>query len=172
MLRIKLKQGEKKSVSNKTYSSIKVIPQRKNLKEKNIEIKNNTFNIKFSNKGAKIVSLKNIKKNIELTVKNSSFNNSGDLDFPIHFSDREFIEGNSLDSSVWSHKLLNDKSVSFQSKITIDGNNVVIEKKFTLPDDGHGVRGVDAEVQKHLSDLAHVPQDNRPVRRCFKIQDD
>ncbi|OHD63748.1 MAG: hypothetical protein A2176_14520 [Spirochaetes bacterium RBG_13_51_14] len=107
--------------------------------EKQISVKTKKFSVTLSNKGAVITGCKYLERNIELVVKKNSFNASGVLNFGVHFDDDEFINGNSLDTALWTHRQEGGR-LTFYTDIQINGVPVRIEKIYLFPDDGYGFR--------------------------------
>jgi YidC/Oxa1 family membrane protein insertase len=121
-----------------TVSSVKVeslTPVNAGHKETEIPVKTETFEFLFTTKGASIKKVRYITRDVELTVGTNPFTARGDLGFTMHFSDREFMMGNSLDTALWSYAS-DGLNVIFSTDISIDGIPVRIEKVYTLKEQG------------------------------------
>lgn len=83
----------------------------------------------LSNKGAKITSILYGSRRIQLAGVEIN-GEAGDLDFPIHFAEKEFLSGNSLQSALWSVKTIDDRTIAFSIPLTISGVDSVVEKTY------------------------------------------
>jgi YidC/Oxa1 family membrane protein insertase len=115
-------------------------------KEENIEIKTSKFKLVLTNRGASIKSAiythKNDianQKNIELVIEKSKTETSGVLDFAVHFDDNEFMNGGSLDTTLWNH-IKTEDGIKFSAVINYNGNPLYIEKKYTFPKTGNEIK--------------------------------
>ncbi len=115
-------------------------------KEENIVFKTAKFNFVFTNKGAAIKSASythinktDTKKNIELVIEKNKIGTSGVLDFAVHFDEYEFMNGGSLDSTLWTH-VKTDDGVKFSAVINYAGNPLYVEKKYTFPKTGSEIK--------------------------------
>jgi YidC/Oxa1 family membrane protein insertase len=100
-------------------------------KQENINIKTSYYDAVLTNKGARIESIKYGKRAIELAGV-EVHGAKGHLDFPVFFSEKEFLTGNSLQDSVWNVKKISDSSIKYSITAHISGNPVTIEKTYAF----------------------------------------
>lgn len=98
-----------------------------------IRIKTTHYDAILSSKGARIESVKYGSRQIELAGI-QVHGAKGLLDFNPLFSEKEILEGNSLQNANWNAKKISDMQVQFTSNVTIKGKPAVVEKTYTFDD--------------------------------------
>jgi len=116
-------------------SSVKIKKFKAPQKESSIKFETEKFDITFSNMGASIKKVKLKDKDIELTIPDAPYRAKGIMDFPVHFSDKDFLYGNTLDKSTWMWKKNTNSSITFYTRVTINGTPVQVEKTFSFKKD-------------------------------------
>ncbi len=116
--------------------SVIIIPAAKNLKEESIGLATEKFVFELTSRGAAIKKANYRERNIDLVFGNH-FSSKGTLDFAVHFSEEEFMTGNSLSDSVWNYTKLDDKTVKFFTDINIDGRPLRVEKVYRFTEKGY-----------------------------------
>jgi YidC/Oxa1 family membrane protein insertase len=125
------KEEENKTVASKKVSVFKPVKIDKNLKEKTLTYENEQFNFSFTTRGAAVTSLYYKEKKAQVVVKEKKYKAEGKLDFAIHFNDKEFLEGNDLDSVIWKG-VKNEDGVSFFTTILVNKKPLLLQKRFIL----------------------------------------
>jgi YidC/Oxa1 family membrane protein insertase len=136
-----VRQDDKKNFQKdapKTGISVKI--QQSKTEEKTITYKNSSYDIVFSNKGAAIKSIRQLDRNIQLSVPDNSLNARGTLDFAIHFNDDELLNGNMLDTICWNAVESNEGRIKFAASFDVNGKPVTIEKKYDFTAKGNQFR--------------------------------
>lgn len=105
------------------------------LTEEEIYMETDTYEFVFTNKGAAVKSVKFPERDAQLAVENHPYTAESKFGFNIHFNDREFMRGNSLDSELWAHRVENGRII-FHTQIYFGDTPVRIEKRFNLNNDG------------------------------------
>jgi|GEM_PF-925180 len=99
-----------------------------------LNLETEMYKVKLATKGAAIKSIYYKDRKIECVVKKNpkDYKIKKNMDFAIHFSKEEFLEGNGLDTMLWSYKKDNKGSITFFVDIKISGQPVRVEKKYTF----------------------------------------
>lgn len=118
-------------------SAMRINPAATGAKESLIEIKTKKYKFTLSNRGAVISAATYLERDIDLIVKSSPYKTKGIFDFPIHFDDDEFLQGNPLESILWMHKDEDDR-VTFSADARLNGSPVRIEKIYTFSEKSNG----------------------------------
>ncbi len=121
-----------KTVSQQSYARVS-----KNIKEKKINLSTSKFKFELDNRGASIKKANYIQRNIDLTFDKKIFESKGNFDFAVHFSEREFLNGNDLENSLWDYQIIDKNRVKFFTDIVMNGAPLRIEKLYTFNEDGH-----------------------------------
>ena len=111
---------------------VKITKTKQGGTESTVTIQTDKYSFVLSNRGAAITNVKYLERDIELSVKENTYNAKGSLDFSIHFDDDEFLNGNSLDDTIWSYNKRGKNSVLFYTDININGNPVRVQKIYTF----------------------------------------
>ncbi|HOP28069.1 MAG TPA: membrane protein insertase YidC [Spirochaetota bacterium] len=133
---VKESAGAKSEAAVKTPSAV-LSSVSKNLKEESILLKTGKFNFELQNKGASIKKANYTDRNIELAINEKIFNSNGTIDFAIHFSEEDFLKGNSLENELWDFQKVDDHTVKFFTDISFEGNPLRIEKTYRFTDKGY-----------------------------------
>jgi len=110
-----------------------------NTEESFFNLETNNFIMEFTNKGAAIKSFLIKDKNVYATIDEQLFDSTGMLDFPIHFDNREFLNGGLLDEVLWEHKIDNNTLI-FWSRFRYNGSLLEFRKIYTFSEDSHGFK--------------------------------
>lgn len=113
-----------------------IIPSAKNLKEESVGLTTEKFVFELTNRGAGIKKANYRERNIDLVFE-KHFSTKGTLDFAVHFSDDEFMTGNSLADALWNSVKVDDRTVKFFTDINIEGKPLRIEKIYRFTDKGY-----------------------------------
>ncbi len=124
-------QNQKKAADVRPVSSIN-IKSTGNVKEANLKIDTDKYSVELTNKGASLKKVKYKERDIDLVVTESPYSGDKNLDFPIHFSNNEFLYGNNLDKVNWNHRIEKDGSIRFYTVIKLNNIPVRIEKIYTF----------------------------------------
>ena len=125
--------ADKKAEPAKQAAPSEVSVPKTNVKEENISLSTGVYDIVMSNKGGRIESLKYGSRKVELV---DSPTKSG-IDFPVAFSEREFLAGSAMNSVPWTMTKKNDRDIVFSTAADIGGNPVVVEKEFLFNEKEH-----------------------------------
>lgn len=128
---------EVKQESPVKYSAAVFSAVSKNLKEESIAVKTGKFNFELDNRGAVIKKANYTDRNIELALNENLFHSSGTIDFAVHFSEDDFLKGNSLGTDLWDFQRMDDRTVKFFTDITYQGNPLRVEKIYKFTDKGY-----------------------------------
>ena len=104
-----------------------------NAKEEQAAVSTGVYDIVMSNKGGRIDSLKYGSRKVELVDSPSK---SG-FDFPVAFSEREFLAGSPMQNAVWTMTKKSEKDIVFSIAASVNGTPVVLEKEFLFNDKEH-----------------------------------
>jgi len=121
-----------KSVDN----SVLTIPALKSVKEETLKLETGRFIFELTNKGAAINHVNYRERNIDLLFK-EKFKSRGAMDFAIHFSEDEFLNGNSLAEAVWNFQKTDEKTIKFFTDIKLNGKPLRIEKTYQFTEKGY-----------------------------------
>ncbi|HPS56839.1 MAG TPA: membrane protein insertase YidC [Spirochaetota bacterium] len=116
--------------------SLIVIPAAKNVKEESIGLTTEKFVFELTNRGGAIKKANYKERNIDL-VFGDKFSSRGTLDFAVHFSEDEFMKGNSMADAAWNTAKVDGRTVKFFTDITIDGKPLRIEKIYRFTEKGY-----------------------------------
>lgn len=108
-----------------------------NLKDESIVLKTGKFNFELQNRGASIKKANYTDRNIDLALNEKVFNSNGTIDFAVHFSEDDFLKGNSLGSELWDFQKVDERTVKFFTDISYQGNPLRIEKIYKFTDKGY-----------------------------------
>ena len=111
-------------------------------RQKQYKVQTDRFSAELSNTGAVIENLFQRERDIQLVVKDTPFNAEGKFDFPLHFSEREFLEGNALQGVKWKSKKISDREYSFTTTLTLNGAPVRVEKRYIFVENADYLRVV------------------------------
>ena len=142
------KQPAKKDEAKADPSAVK--PDAKPVKiaksdkaeEKLFEVSTEKFSVQLSSRGGAIKSLRlKERKNpeggdLEVIVSKSPYEAKNIIDFPVHFSENEFMNGSELENAVWRSEKRPDGSVHFYTEIILDGSPVQVHKTYTFNEKG------------------------------------
>jgi len=109
----------------------------KNLKEETVVLKTGKFNFELQNRGASIKKANYTDRNIELALNERMFNSNGTIDFAMHFSEDDFLNGNSLNTDLWDYQKIDEYTVKFFTEISYEGSPLRIEKLYKFTDKGY-----------------------------------
>ncbi len=116
--------------------SVIIIPASKNAKEESIDLSTEKFKFELTSRGAAIKKANYRERNIDLVFGNH-FSTKGTLDFAVHFTEDEFMTGNSLADAVWNYVKLDDKTIKFFTDLNMDGKPLRIEKVYRFTEKGY-----------------------------------
>lgn len=133
------KAGEKPAVKTPPAAPAMISPARAAIKESTVETVTDHYRFEFTTKGAAINKASYIDKKIELVVAGNPYAARNLIDFSMHFSDDEFINGNMLDNVVWDYVREKD-GIRFFTNISMNGQPLLVEKAFTFKKDTHSFR--------------------------------
>ena len=124
------KAGETEQKSAKT--EIKALKDAKKVQITEVKTTINTEHYKtiLSNKGARIESIKYGGSQIELVAGREKLEVKGYLDFPLYFSEKDFLSGSHLDDAMWEVKKAEGNEVVYSVVTEINGKSALIEKKY------------------------------------------
>jgi len=108
----------------------------KNVKEETVKLVTGKFNFELSNRGASIINANYRDRNIDLVFGNN-FKSNGCLDFAVHFSTEEFLNGNGLTGELWNIRKIDDRTLMFFTDVILDGKPLRIEKVYKFTDKGY-----------------------------------
>jgi len=109
----------------------------KNLKEETILLQTGKFSVELQNRGASIKKANYTERNIDLALNEQVFNSNGTIDFAIHFSENDFLKGNSLMNDLWDFQRVDDRTVKFFTDISYNGSPLRIEKIYRFTEKGY-----------------------------------
>lgn len=125
--------AEKKAEPAKQPAAAEVSIPKSNAKEEQISVATGVYDIVMSNKGGRIESLKYGSRKVELV---DSPTKSG-IDFPVAFSEREFLAGSPVQNIPWTMTKKSERDIVFSIAANIGGNPVVVEKEFLFNEKEH-----------------------------------
>ena len=102
-------------------------------KEEKTAVTTDLYEAVLSNKGGRIESIKYGARKTEMV---NSPSGSG-MDFPIHFSEKEFRAGSVIQNSLWTLTKKTENTIIFSVSASINGSPVVIEKEFIFNQKEH-----------------------------------
>ncbi len=131
-------QDTKNDASRKkeTVPPSTILPVNKNIKEESISLVTEKFTFELSNKGASIKKANYRERNIDLVFGNR-FSSKGVMDFAIHFSEDEFMNGIGLADVVWNFTKADERTVTFFTDVTVEGKPLRIEKTYRFTEKGY-----------------------------------
>ncbi|MBN2042154.1 MAG: membrane protein insertase YidC [Spirochaetes bacterium] len=118
-------------------ASINVVSSK--IPESVIGITTDKYTVSLSNKGAVIKNFvyKYNGRDIELTVPYKPRNTEGTFDFAVHFSENEFLRGNSLQDTVWNFEKKSESNVMFFTNLSLNGRDVQLQKTYKFLKDAN-----------------------------------
>ena len=105
------------------------------VQQATFEIQTKHYSVILSNKGAVIDRITLKDRNMDLSAKSNPYHARGVLDFPIHFSETGFKEGQDLDNAVWSMNTSDKNTVVFSTSLLMNGSQVILEKRYSFSDE-------------------------------------
>ncbi len=105
--------------------------------EKHIDVTTKKFMFTLSNRGAAITGCTYTDRNIDLIARRNPYGAKGNLDFSLHFSDDEFLNGNDLQNALWNQRHDGNR-VAFYTDFIMGGVPVRLEKIYAFKEDGYG----------------------------------
>lgn len=130
------KEPDKNTAAKSAETASLLVPAKKDVKEEMIDIVTDKFIFELTNRGAAIKNTNFKERNFDL-VFTGKFSSKGTLDFAIHFSEEEFLKGNSLSDAVWNYKKIDDRTVMFYTDISYEGKPLRVEKIYQFTDKGY-----------------------------------
>jgi YidC/Oxa1 family membrane protein insertase len=128
--------SKKPSAQEKTPLPARISISDRDLKEETAVFETETFRASFSSKGAVLSEMTLKKGNIPVTVPAGSFGSQGVIDFALHFSSDEFLNGNDLNAVVWNIVSRDAKSIHFARQISLGGAPLEIHKRYEMNEKG------------------------------------
>lgn len=124
------KETEAEPEIKETPAAINLVSSK--ITETSIDVDTGNFKISLSNKGGVIKNFDyNYQgKDIRLTVPNEMHKTEGLFDFAIHFTENEFLNGNSLNDTVWNYEKKSDTEIMFYTNFSLNGNPVQLQKSY------------------------------------------
>ncbi len=137
--------------------------------ESEITLVTNKYNVKLTNRGAKIKNLQYVYngKKIELAVEKKDFSPSGiiaksNLDFQVYHTESEFIEGSPLDNALWNLEKIGENGVRFNLIVqNQSGERIMYERSYIFTEGKNYF-----ELQQTVKNLGKAPlafPDNRLI---------
>ena len=125
-------------------TAAQAIPEQTAQDEVEIPVVTDKYQVKLSNHGARITSLKYLyakDRKIDLVasknnLKKYGFDATSGIDFNIYQTDSEFQNGGALDSVLWSHEKISENRHRFTAVVrTFQGSPMVFERVYTFHKD-------------------------------------
>jgi YidC/Oxa1 family membrane protein insertase len=101
-------------------------------KEETTKLTTNEYDVTLTNRGASLSQITYKARKVDLAINQSQYQARGVFDFPIHFSEDEFLDGNALDALTWQSQNINPETVRYYTSIALNGNPMLVEKIFTF----------------------------------------
>jgi YidC/Oxa1 family membrane protein insertase len=106
-------------------------------KEEVIAVETETYAISLTNRGAAITQFKYRERDVELIVPGGFYNQKGVFDFALHLGENDFLNGNGLESALWSVEKITDKKIKFSTPVVLSGEKVMVAKTYTFAEKGY-----------------------------------
>jgi YidC/Oxa1 family membrane protein insertase len=105
------------------------------LVEETFSVTTDNYSVQLTNYGAKITSLLYGDRKIELVAPNEL--TDGMMTNSFYFTDSEFLKNSGLDKTLWHVTEKNNNSYVFSKYISINGNNILVNKIYEFPKDSY-----------------------------------
>ncbi len=137
--------------------------------ESEIILATNKYNVKLTNRGARIKNLQYVYngKKIELVVEKKDFSPTGiaaksDFDFQVYLTESEFLEGSPLDNALWNLEKIGENRVRFNLILQNQtGERIMYERSYIFTEGKNYF-----ELQQTLKNIGKAPlafPDNRLI---------
>ncbi len=121
---------------------VKALKKPDRAEEKTFAFNSEKFSFLMTNRGGAIKSLKLKERkdkdgsNLEIILNNTPYNSRNIIDFPIHFSEDEFMTGSEIDGVIWGHEKKSEKGITFFTDIMLNDTPVQIHKTYAFTEKG------------------------------------